>query len=129
MKSKTVHTNRAPAAIGPYSQGILVGDLLFVSGQLGLIPETGELVDGGFASQVSQALNNLREILLVEGCGLVDVVSVDAFLADMQDFPVFNGIYQEFFSDHRPARAVVEVSALPKGADVELKCIAIKGSG
>jgi 2-iminobutanoate/2-iminopropanoate deaminase len=128
-KSKRIQTDRAPAAIGPYSQGISVGDWVFVSGQLGLIPETSELAGGGFALQGRQALNNLRQILLAEGCDFQDVVSVDVFLTDMNRFLVFNDIYQEFFSHHRPARAVVEVSALPKGADIEIKCIAMKGSG
>jgi len=129
MKSRKVQTDGAPAAIGPYSQGIAAGDWLFVSGQLGMAPETGDLVDGGFAAQARQALENLRQILRAEGCGLPDVVAVDVFLSDMSNFAAFNDIYAEYFSNHRPARAVVEVSALPKGADVEIKCMAMKGSG
>jgi len=129
MKSRSIHTDRAPAAIGPYSQGVTVGDWLFVSGQLGMSPETGELVSGGFAPQTRQALDNLHHVLLAEGCGLPDVVAVEVYLTDMKSFATFNDIDSEYFSDHHPARAVVEVSALPRDADLEIKCVAMKGSG
>ncbi len=125
MKTKKVQTDAAPAAIGPYSQGIAAAGWLFVSGQLGMIPKTGELAEGGFESQARQALDNLRQILLAGGCDLGDVVTVDVFLSDLGNFALFNDIYGEYFSDHRPARAVVEVSALPKGAAVEIKCVAM----
>lgn len=121
---KTVQTDKAPAAIGPYSQAIVAGSLVFVSGQLGLKPGAGELVDGGFEGQSRQALENLRNILEAAGCGLKDVASVDVFLTDMSQFAVFNRIYEEFFSGHKPARAVVEVKGLPKNALVEVKCAA-----
>ena len=129
MKSRKVHTDRAPEAIGPYSQGIRAGEWLFVSGQLGLVPETGALVGAGFAPQSRQALRNLREILLAEGCQLADVVTVDVYLTDLCHFADFNGIYGEFFGQHQPARAVVEVNRLPKGAAIEIKCVALRGSG
>ena len=124
MKPKTIETDQAPAAIGPYSQGISAGQWLFVSGQLGMDPESGELVSAEISAQARQALENLRQIVLAGGSDLNHVVAVDVFLTDIGDFAVFNDIYKEFFTDHRPARAVVEVSALPRGACVEIKCIA-----
>ncbi len=126
MAHTYIQTDRAPAAIGPYSQAISTGDWLFVSGQLGMVPKTGIIVDTDFPAQVRQALENLRQVLIAGRCALADVVSVDVFLTDLQKFAVFNEIYEDFFSAHRPARAVVEVSALPKDADIEIKCIALK---
>jgi len=123
MGHKVIQTDKAPAAIGPYSQGIAAGPWLFVSGQLGMDPDSGELVGSDIASQSRQALENLRQIVMAGGGDLTDVVAVDVFLTDMGTFAEFNEIYQEFFSEHRPARAVVEVSALPKQACVEIKCI------
>ena len=124
MKCKVVQTDRAPAAIGPYSQGIAATPWLFVSGQLGIQPETGELVSSDFAPQARQALENLRQIVLAAGSDLNQVTAVDVFVTNIENFAEFNKIYTEYFSEHRPARAVVEVSALPKGACVEIKCIA-----
>ena len=124
MKCKVVQTDRAPAAIGPYSQGIDAAPWLFVSGQLGIQPETGELVSPDFAPQARQALENLRQIVLAAGSDLNQVTAVDVFVTNIENFAEFNKIYTEYFSEHRPARAVVEVSALPKGACVEIKCIA-----
>lgn len=123
MKCKVVQTDRAPAAIGPYSQGIAAAPWLFVSGQLGIEPETGELVSPDFAPQARQALENLRQIVLAAGSDLNQVTAVDVFVTNIENFAEFNKIYTEYFSEHRPARAVVEVSALPKGACVEIKCI------
>jgi len=125
MKCKVVQTDRAPAAIGPYSQGIAATPWLFVSGQLGIQPETGELVSSDFAPQARQALENLRQIVLAAGSDLNQVTAVDVFVTNIENFAEFNKIYTEYFSEHRPARAVVEVSALPKGACVEIKCIAV----
>ena len=124
MTCKVIQTDRAPAAIGPYSQGIAVAPLLFVSGQLGILPETGELVSSDFASQARQALENLLQIVLAAGYNLNQVVAVDVFVTDLNNFTAFNAIYAEYFSEHRPARAVVEVSRLPKDACIEIKCIA-----
>jgi 2-iminobutanoate/2-iminopropanoate deaminase len=123
MGLKIIETEKAPAAIGPYSQGISAGSLHFVSGQLGLNPETGELVSDDLTGQAHQALKNLQQVVEASGCSLNDVVAVDVFLTDMGGFTAFNGIYQEYFSEHKPARAVVEVKGLPKGACVEIKCI------
>ena len=127
MELQVIQTDNAPAAIGPYSQGISAGPWRFVSGQLGINPETGELVGDGLAAQSRQALKNLQQIVEAGGCRLNQVVAVDVFLSDMAKFSEFNEIYQEFFSDHRPARAVVEVSALPKGGEIEVKCIVYEG--
>ncbi len=125
MTCKIIQTPRAPAAIGPYSQGIVTPPFLFVSGQLGMIPESGELVSDNPADQARQAIRNMREIVRAAGAELIHVTSVDVFITDMAKFGEFNEVYQEFFSEHKPARAVVEVSALPKGACVEIKCIAV----
>ena len=124
MSCKVVATDRAPAAIGPYSQGIALEPWLFVSGQLGIQPETGELVNHDFSAQTRRALENLKQIVLAGGSDLNNVVAVDVFLTDMEKFSEFNDIYTEYFVEHRPARAVVEVSALPRAASVEIKCIA-----
>jgi 2-iminobutanoate/2-iminopropanoate deaminase len=121
-----VQTSHAPAAIGPYSQAIVSEHFVFVSGQLGLIPDTGDLAGPDITAQATQALENLRQILLAAGSDLNHVVSVEVYLTDMGNFSVFNGIYQQVFSDHRPARAVVEVRALPKGGCVEIKCMAVR---
>ena len=126
MTLESIHTSNAPAAIGPYSQAVTTGQFLFVSGQLGMNPENGELVGDDLKSQARQALENLEQVVLAGGSNLENVMSVDAFLTSMDDFPAFNDIYTEFFSTHKPARAVVEVSALPKGACVEVKCMAMK---
>ena len=129
MQKREIQTDRAPAAIGPYSQGVGIGPWLFVSGQLGMNPETGELVGPDMAAQARQALDNLKQILAAGGCNLEDVVAVDVFLTDMGNFIEFNGIYGEYFSTNKPARAAIEVSALPKGGVVEIKCIACRPAG
>ncbi len=124
MERKIINTDKAPAAIGPYSQGIICGSFIFVSGQLGMIPETGDFAGDNLKDQARQAMSNMENILKAAGAGLENVVSVDAFLTDMGKFGEFNEIYEQFFSDNKPARAAIEVSALPKGGLVEVKCIA-----
>ena len=119
---KAIETEKAPAAIGPYSQGMAAGPFVFVSGQIGLVPGTGELVSVDFGLQARQALDNLKAIVEKSGHSLSDVASVDVFLTSIHRFEEFNAIYEEFFSDHRPARAVIEVRGLPKGAQVEVRC-------
>ncbi len=126
MTLKVIHTQEAPAAIGPYSQGVQAGNWLFVSGQIGLNPSTGELVGDDFSAQTEQVIENLASILRAAGYETADVVSVDVFLTDMGQFSTFNSIYETAFSTHKPARAVVEVSALPRGAKVEIKCVACR---
>lgn len=119
------HTEKAPAAIGPYSQAMTVGEFVFVSGQLGLDPSTMELRQD-LESQTRQALENLKAILEASGSTLGAVASVDIFLTDMADFATVNTIYGEYFSDHKPARACVAVAGLPKGGLVEIRCTAVK---
>ncbi|CCH47291.1 Rid family detoxifying hydrolase [Pseudodesulfovibrio piezophilus] len=121
---KLIHTDQAPAAVGPYSQATKTDGKIYVSGQLGLIPEKGELALG-FEAQTRQALENLKTILAAGGSGLNKVLSVDVFVTDMSQFPNLNAIYAEYFSAHKPARAAIEVSALPLGGLVEFKCIAL----
>jgi 2-iminobutanoate/2-iminopropanoate deaminase len=127
MPLQTVHTDNAPAAIGPYSQAVIAGDFVFVSGQLGLNPATGDLVGQSLESQARQALENIKQVLAAAGSSLGQVVAVEVFLTDMRQFIAFNAIYSEYFSAHKPARAAVEVSALPKGGCVEIKCTAQVG--
>jgi 2-iminobutanoate/2-iminopropanoate deaminase len=126
VTTQVINTEKAPAAIGPYSQGILAGGILFVSGQLGMDPASGELVGEDLASQTRQALANLNQIVKASGLSLKDIAAVDVFLTDMAQFAEFNQIYEDFIGDHRPARAVIEVSALPKGGCVEIKGIVVK---
>jgi 2-iminobutanoate/2-iminopropanoate deaminase len=119
-----IQTARAPAAVGPYSQAIRSADLVFASGQVGLDPETGALVEGGVAAQTERALTNLREVLQAAGCGLGDVVKTTVFLTDMADFAAMNQVYGAWFGDSPPARSTVGVAALPLGARVEIEAVA-----
>lgn len=119
-----VRSLQAPSAIGPYSQGIVSGDYLFVSGQIALDPATGALVAGDVAAQTQRTLENLRAVLAAGGCGPADVVKTTVFLLDMNDFAVMNEIYGAFFDPHKPARSTVQVVRLPKDAKVEIECIA-----
>ncbi len=121
-----VQTDRAPAAIGPYSQAVRSGSFVFVSGQIPLTPE-GRLVEGGIEAQTEQVLTNLAAVLQAAGSGLERVVQVSAFLADMNDFARFNEVYARFFREPYPARAVVEVARLPKDVRVEVACVAEGG--
>ncbi|HEV8516286.1 MAG TPA: Rid family detoxifying hydrolase [Candidatus Limnocylindrales bacterium] len=126
MPHRHVATTTAPAAIGPYSQAIDTGGLVFCSGQLGLDPGSGELVPGGVGEQAERALRNIRAILDAAGLDLGAVVKTTVFLADMADFPALNEVYAPFFPDPPPARSTFAVSALPKGARVEIEAIAAR---
>ncbi len=117
-------TDRAPKAIGPYSQAISAGGFLFTSGQIALIPATGEMVAGGFEAEARQVFANLAAVLASAGCGFSDVVKATVYLADMSDFPVLNGIYAEAFGEYKPARSTVQAAALPKSARVEIDLVA-----
>jgi 2-iminobutanoate/2-iminopropanoate deaminase len=119
-----LHSDAAPAAIGPYSQAVAVDGLLFTSGQIPLDPATGEFVPGGFEEQARQVLKNLAAVLAAGGCTFQDVVKSTVFLVDFADFPVLNRLYGEALGDHRPVRSTVQVVALPKGALVEIDLIA-----
>jgi 2-iminobutanoate/2-iminopropanoate deaminase len=124
MSKKVISTPEAPAAVGAYSQAIVANGFVYCSGQVPLDPGSGELVTGSIADQTRRCLENLAAVLRAAGADLDDVVKVTAFLIDMNDFPEFNEAYGEFFGDEPPARATVAVAGLPKGAEVEVECIA-----
>ena len=124
MTRQAVSTSGAPAAIGPYSQGIAVDGFVFCSGQVGLDPATGELVDGGVQAQVDRALRNLSAVLDAAGLTMADVVKTTLFLADIGDFAAVNAVYARHMPDPPPARSTFAVGALPKGALVEVDAIA-----
>lgn len=119
-----VHTDDAPAAIGPYSQAIVVDGWVFCSGQIPLDPDTGDLLEGSVADQTDLALRNLRAVLEAAGSSLGSVVKTTVFLSDMSTFSEMNEVYARHFGDHRPARAAVQAAALPKYCDVEIECVA-----
>jgi 2-iminobutanoate/2-iminopropanoate deaminase len=123
---RAVLSPAAPAPVGPYSQGIAVGDVLYAAGQVGIDPATGELVPGGIEAEARQALANLRAVLAVEGLELGDVVQAQVFLTDMGQFAAMNRVYAEHFTDVPPARATVAVAALPKGACFEILATAVR---
>lgn len=126
MTRKVIVTADAPGAVGPYSQAIVSDGLVFCSGQIPLDPATGELVTGSITNETRKCFKNLNAVLEAAGVTFDGVVKVTAFLTDMNDFTEFNEAYAEFFGDEPPARATVGVSALPKGARVEVECIARK---
>jgi len=119
-----VSTADAPAAVGPYSQAVRSGGLLFCSGQIPLDPVSGELVDGGIDAQTARVLDNLTALLAAAGLTLGDVVKTTVFLVSMDDFPAMNAVYNRYFEEDPPARSTVGVAALPKGARVEIEAIA-----
>lgn len=121
---QTYHTDQAPEAIGPYSQAISADGWLFTSGQVGIDPATGEIVEGGFEAQARQVLTNLRQVLAISGCSFSDVLRATVYVTDLNNFPRLNELYGEAMADHRPARSTVQVAALPKGALVEIDLIA-----
>lgn len=125
MNMKAVSTEKAPAAIGPYSQAIQAGNLLFCSGQIPLDPQTGELVQGEVKKQTEQVMSNIAAVLSASGCGFDKVVKTTIFLVDMADFAVVNEVYGCCFPDHKPARSTVAVKSLPRGAQVEIEVIAV----
>jgi len=121
---KFIETKNAPKAIGPYSQAVKVGRFLFLSGQIPINPEKGEIVSGNFKEEVKQVLKNIEEILKAEGCRRCDVVKTTVFLKDIGLFQEFNEVYAEFFGEHKPARSTIEVSRLPKDVRVEIEAVA-----
>lgn len=124
---KAISTAAAPAAIGPYSQAIEIGNLVFCSGQLPIDPATGAFPEGGIEAQTRQSLKNAAAILEAAGTDLHHVVKTTVFLASMDDFAAMNGVYAEVFAEPFPARSAVAVKTLPKGALVEIECVAEKG--
>lgn len=127
MQKEIISTDKAPKAIGPYSQGVKVGDLVFVSGQIPIDPETGVVVSGDVDVQAERVLNNISAVLDAAGSSLEDVVKTTVYLKEMADFPKFNECYERFFSRNPPARATVEVSRLPRDARIEIDAVAVLG--
>lgn len=121
---KLHHTDTAPAAIGPYAQAVSSDGWLYTSGQIALDPATDEFVEGGFEAQAVQVLANLRQVLATAGCSFADVVKSTVYLTDFDHFPVLNSLYGDAMGEHRPARSTVQVSALPKGALLEIDLVA-----
>jgi len=125
MKRTILSTDRAPAAVGPYSQAVRCRDLVYTAGQLGMDPQTGRLVEGGVQAQTRQALTNLQAILESAGTSLENAVKTTVFLQDMGDFKAMNAVYAEFFAADPPARSTVQVAALPLGGLVEIEVVAV----
>lgn len=128
MPKQPIKTPRAPAAIGPYSQGVRAGGFIFISGQIPLDPTSGEVVNGDVAQQTDRVMRNIRAILDDSGGTLEDVVKTTIFLADMNDFATVNEVYGRYFSSEPPARATVQVARLPKDVKVEIEAVAYVGS-
>jgi 2-iminobutanoate/2-iminopropanoate deaminase len=125
MKKNVVHTDKAPKAIGPYSQAIRTESMIYTAGQIGLVPATGELVAGGVEEQTHQALANLQNVIEAAGSTLGHVVKTTVFIKDMNDFPKMNAVYAEFFGENPPARSTVAVAGLPKGGLVEIEAVVL----
>lgn len=126
MANKAISTKHAPGAIGPYSQGVKAGNTVYVSGQLGLVPETGEFAGEDIEAQTRQSLTNIRNILEAEGYSMNDVVKTTVLLKDIGEFGLMNDIYKDFFCEPYPARAAFQVAAIPKNGRVEIEAIAYK---
>jgi 2-iminobutanoate/2-iminopropanoate deaminase len=127
MQKIVVYTDKAPKAIGPYSQAIRVDSMIYTAGQLGLDPVTGELVAGSVQEQTRQSLTNLKNVIEAAGSTLGHVVKTTVFLKDMIDFPKMNAVYAEFFGENPPARSTIAVAGLPKGGLVEIEVVALVG--
>lgn len=125
MKHQVIHTDNAPKAIGPYSQAVKAGNMLFVSGQVPFVPETMEIVEGDVKAQTAQSLKNVKAILAQAGLDFSHVVKSTVFIKDMNEFAAINEVYAEYFGENKPARACVEVARLPKDVKVEIEVIAI----
>jgi 2-iminobutanoate/2-iminopropanoate deaminase len=126
MKREHIQTDRAPAAIGPYSQAVVAGGLVFCSGQIALKPHGGGEIHGTVEEQTRQVLENLKAVLAAAGCTPDDVVKTTVYLTDMGDFPLMNAVYETYFGTAKPARATVEVTSLPREAYVEIDAIALR---
>ena len=126
-KKDIIKTDRAPKAIGPYSAGVKTNCFVFTAGQLGIIPESGNIIEGGIESETRQSLQNIQHILEEAGSSINLIVKTTVFLRDMADFNRMNAVYAEFFTEDPPARSTVQVAALPKGGAVEIEAIALVG--
>lgn len=125
-RREIIASPNAPAAIGPYSQAILAGNTLYCSGQIAFVPETGELLQGDIEAEAARVLDNLGAVLRAGGMTYDNVVTCTVYLADMNDYGQVNEVYARYFSESPPARAAIEVAALPRGARVEISCIAVR---
>lgn len=125
MRKIPISTDKAPAAVGPYEQAIKVGNFIFTSGQIPLDPSTNKLVEGDIAIQTKRVMENLKSVLEASGTSFKNVIKTTIFLADLKNFEQVNKIYGEYFPDGKPARSTVQVSALPKGAGIEIEMVAI----
>lgn len=125
MTKQVVQTSNAPAAIGPYSQGIIANGFLYTAGQLGIVPATGKLIEGDIQAQTRQALENLKSILEAAGTNLDNAVKTTVFLANMDDFAAMNAIYGQYFSSNPPARSTIQVAKLPLAGLVEIEVVAL----
>ena len=126
MDIKSVSSDGAPKAIGPYSQAIVAGDFIFCAGQVPIDPKTGEFVEGDIQAQTGRVLDNLAAVLAAAGSDLAHVVKTSVFLADLNDFTAMNETYAQCFGQHRPARATIEAGKLPRGAKIEIECVAVR---
>jgi len=126
---QTIETERAPQAIGPYSQAVVANGFVFASGQIPIDPETGQFVEGGIVEQTEQVLRNVSNLLEAAGTGLARVVKTTVFLADMDDFAAMNETYARFFGENPPARSTVQAARLPRDARVEIEVVALAGGG
>ncbi len=126
MKKEVILTDRAPKAIGPYSQAIRVGDTLYLAGQIAIDPTTGQMISGGIKAQTHQVLKNIQSVLFAAGFSMADVVQAQVFLKDLNEYGTMNAIYEEYFGENPPARAVVQVSRIPRDAQIEIMVIATK---
>ena len=129
MSKQIIATDKAPAAVGPYSQAVRVGDLIYSAGQLGLMPETRQLAGPDIESQTRQALENVKAVVEAAGSCLKHVVKTTVFLQDIQEWPKMNAIYAEYFPEEAPARSAVQVAALPMGARMEIEVVAVACDG
>ena len=127
-RREIISTPQAPAAIGPYNQAVKVGETLYCSGQIPIVPDTGELLRGDIEEQATQVLDNLGAVLEAAGYDYTDVVRCTIYLADMKDYAAVNEVYARYFKDNHPARETIAVACLPREADVEISCIAVKES-
>lgn len=128
IPTRKVTTGNAPAAIGPYSQAIRAGNTIYLSGQIGLSPQTGKLVEGGIEAETRQALENIKAVLFAAGFTLASAVKTEVYLTDMSDFSKMNDIYASYFAEPFPARVTVAVKAMPKDARIEISVTAVKES-
>ncbi|NJN24500.1 MAG: RidA family protein [Cyclobacteriaceae bacterium] len=125
MGRSIIYTKNAPEPIGPYSQGVKAGNTLYVSGQIPIVPETGQMISDDITKETNQVMKNLWSILNAAGMDFSNVVKCSIFVTDLRDFPIINASYEKYFDGEEPARETVQVAALPKGAHVEISCIAV----